>query len=189
MEKANNISRSIVLLVAVVLSLGSMQAFADADAGEYLGYRLGDKYFAGKGTGIRKHITGASIFDLHPGHQDHQVDAISIYVSPTTSIIGSIFGEWYFSNERAAQVFADRYLDNLEEMYGHWIRYRRSLTHENYQLWVSVEKRPPVTQHWLSAKRYRVDIGLIYAPDSMGRSEWMAMVFMEANKLELTARQ
>ncbi len=181
--------RIICGLFACVMLVGSSSSFADANDGEYLGFRLGDKYSAGKGTGIRNHITGALIFDLSAGQQDHHVDTISIYVSPTTSIIGSIFGEWYFTNERAAHVFADRYLDTLEKKYQHWMRYRRSLTHDNYQLWVSVEEKPPLTEHWLSAKRYRVDIGLIYAPDSLGRSEWMAMVFMEANKLELTARQ
>ena len=143
-------------IVACVLLLAGSVTFADANDGEYLGYRLGDKYPIPKRTAVRPHITGALIFDLNPGEHPHHVDTISLYVSPTSSIVGSIFGEWYFSNERAAESFADRYLAKLHGKYPNWMRTGRSLTYGDYQLWASVEKRPPVAEHWLSPKGYRV---------------------------------
>jgi hypothetical protein len=56
-------------------------------------------------------------------------------------------------------------------------------------LWVEIEKKPPIVEYWASPNKYRVAIGLIYTPDSLGRSEWMAIVYMEANNLALTASQ
>jgi hypothetical protein len=114
---------------------------------------------------------------------------VSIFVSPKSSIIGSIFGEWYFSSQRAAKDFADRYLTRLEGRYSHWKRSGRSLTHGDYQLWVDIEEKPPIVEHWPSHKNSRVAIGLIFAPDSVGRREWMALIHRELNKLELTAKE
>jgi hypothetical protein len=180
---------SLAGLCALVTFFWTASAFADADEGEYLGYRLGDKFEAPRGKDSREHIMGALIYDLKPVNQEHYVEALSLYVSPTSSIIGSIFGEWYFSSKRAAEQFADRYLATLGKKYDHWTPSGRSLTHEDYQLWVEIEKKPPIVEHWSSQKKYRVAIGLIYTPESLGRNEWMAIVYMEANNLALTASQ
>jgi hypothetical protein len=176
-------------LLLIGLLLGNTQAMADANDGEYLGYRLGDKFPVAKNANVRNHILGALIVDLDPGQQPHLVDSMSIYVSPTSSIIGSILGEWYFSSERSAQQFADRYLKTLEEKYVDWSRDGRSLNYEDYQLWVDVEQKPLVTERWTSSKRYRVGVGLVYTPSSLGHNMWVAIVNMEANNIELTASQ
>jgi len=97
-------------IIGAILILCSTLAFADANHGDYLGYRLGDKYAIPKGTTGRDHIMGAQIFDLDPGSHPHHVDTISIFASPTSSIIGSVFGEWYFASNRTAKQFADRYI-------------------------------------------------------------------------------
>ena len=176
-------------IVGAILILCSTLAFADANDGDYLGYRLGEKFAVPKGTTSRDHIMGAQIFDLDSGSHPHHVDTISIFASPTSSIVGSIFGEWYFASERSAEQFADRYLAQLETKYAEWNRSGRSLTNDEYQLWVDVERKPPVVDHWPSAKSFRVAIGLIYAPDTLARNEWMAIIYMEINNLELAARQ
>jgi hypothetical protein len=176
-------------IVGAILILFSTLAIADANDGDYLGYRLGEKFDIPKGIAGRDHIMGAQIFDLDPGTHPHHVDTISIYASPTSSIIGSIFGDWYFANQRAAEQFADRYLAQLESKYGDWGRSGRSLTNNSYQLWVYVERKPPVVDYWPSSKQFRVSIGLIYAPDTLARNEWMAIIYMEVNNLELTASQ
>lgn len=124
---------------------------------------------------------------VDPGRQPHHIDSASVYLSPESSIIGSIFGKWYFSSTPTATAFADRYLASLEEKYGHWKRRGRSLTSGDYQLWVDIEERPPIADYWPSHKNSRVAIGLIYSPDSIGRSEWMALINRELNNLELTA--
>jgi hypothetical protein len=180
---------SVAGLCAFISCLWTGFAFADANEGEYLGYRLGDKFVAPRGKQSRDHIVGAKIYDLKPTGQDHNVETLSLYVSPTSSIIGSIFGEWYFTSKRAAQQFADRYLVTLGEKYEHWTPSRRSLTYEDYQLSVEIEKKSPYIEYWPSPKKYRVAIGLIYTPESLGRNEWMAIVYMEANNLALTASQ
>ena len=87
-------------------------------------------------------------------------------------------------------MFADRYLAQLEQKYPHWTRMGRSLTSGGgYQLWVNVEQKPVIVDYWPSADEYRVGIALIYAPDSLLRNQWMTMVELEVNKLELTARK
>ena len=174
-------------IIGALLILCSTLAFADANHGDYLGYRLGDKFAIPKGIAGRDHIMGAQIFDLDPGSHPHHVDTISIYASPTSSIIGSVFGEWYFSSNRAAKQFADHYLAQLETKYADWDRSGRSLTNDEYQLWVDIEQKPPVIDYWPSAKKFRVAIGLIYAPDTLARNEWMAIIYMEVNNLELAA--
>jgi hypothetical protein len=176
-------------IIGALLILCSTLAFADANDGDYLGYRLGDKFAIPKGTAGRDHILGAQIFDLDPGVHPHHVDTISIFASPASSIIGSIFGEWYFASNRAATHFADRYLAQLETKYANWTRSKRSLTNEQYQLWVDIEQKPTVTDYWPSSKKFRVAIGLIYAPDTLARNEWMSIIYMEVNNLELSARE
>lgn len=171
----------------VVLTAIGMSAFADANDGEYLGYRLGEKFEVPRGAISEEHIMGALIYIVDPGRQPHHIDSMSIYVSPKTAIIGSIFGEWYFSTPRAAEDFADRYLASLESKYSHWRRRGRSLSFGDYQLWVEVEEKPLIVDYWPSHKNSRVAIGLIYSPGSIGRSGWMALVNREVNNLELTA--
>ena len=163
-------------------------AFADANDGEYLGFKLGEKITVPRGAVSMDHVTGAIIYALDPGQHPHHIDSISIFVSPKSSIVGSIFGEWYFSNPSAAKVFADRYLFTLELKYDHWTRRGRSLTDGDYQLWVDVEEKPLLVDDWPSDKNTRVAIGLIYASDSLGRNEWMALINSEVGNLEFAAR-
>ncbi len=166
----------------------STTAFADANDGEYLGFKLGEKLTVPRGAVSMDHVTGAMIYALDPGQHPHHIDSISIFVSPKSSIVGSIFGEWYFSNPRAAKVFADRYLSSLELRYDHWIRRGRSLTFGDYQLWVDIEEKPLIVDYWPSDMNTRVAIGLIYARESLGRNEWMALIKSEVGNLEFAAR-
>ena len=117
-------------------------AFADANDGEYLGFKLGEKLTVPRGAISMDHVTGATIYALDPGQHPHHIDSISIFVSPKSSIVGSIFGEWYFSNPSAAKVFADRYLSSLEARYDHWTRRGRSLTYGYDQWGVDREEKP-----------------------------------------------
>ena len=176
-------------LIFINLFFLSAFAYADANDGEYLGYNLGEKFTAPRGALGKDHITGAMIYVVEPRRQPHHIDSVSVYVSPKSSMIGSIFGEWYFSSARSANDFADRYLLSLEKKYSNWKRRGRSLTHGDYQLWVDVEEKPPIVDHWPSRKNSRVAIGLIFAPDSVGRSEWMALIHREVHDPELTAQR
>ena len=172
------------VLMLLFLLFALSKAYADANDGEYLGYRLGAEFEPPRKAESRQHITGARIFDQAPGTHPHHMDTITLYVSPTSSIIGSILGEWYFARQRAAAVFADRYLAQLAEKYPHWKLSGRSLSNGSYQLWVEVEQRPYIEDYWPSRHDYRVGVGLIYAPDSVRRGEWMAMIDAEINKRE-----
>lgn len=176
-------------LIFISLILCSASALADATAGEYLGYNLGEKFKVPRGAVGKDHITGAMIYVVAPKRQPHHIDAVSLYVSPKSSMIGSIFGEWYFSSARAAEVFADRYMSSLEERYSNWKRRGQSLTYGDYQLWVEIEQKSPFVEHWPSREKSRVAIGLIFAPDSKGRNEWMALLQEELHKLDPTARK
>ena len=176
-------------LILICVILYSASALADANDGEYLGYNLGDRFSVPTNADGKDHITGAKIYVVDPRRQAHHIDTMSIYVSPKSSMIGSIFGEWYFPNHRAAKDFGDRYLSSLEEKYGQWTRRGRSLTYGDYQLWVDIEEKPPIIDYWPSHKNSRVVIALIFAPDSAARSEWMAMIQSEVNDLKLTAKK
>ncbi len=178
--------RMLVLLGFIFINTS---VFADANDGEFLGFKLGETFTVSSGTASMKHITGATVYAVDPGRHAHHIDSISIFVSPKSSVIGSVFGEWYFSNPRAAKVFADRYLSVLGKKYGHWIRRGRSLTDGDYQLWVDIEEKPPIVDYWPSHKKSRVAIGLIYAPDSLGRRDWMALVRSEISNPKIVARE
>ncbi|MDH3274566.1 MAG: hypothetical protein OEM64_07450 [Gammaproteobacteria bacterium] len=177
------------ILFFISLILFNTSVIADANHGEYLGYTLGDKYRVPRGTVGEYHITGAMIYAVDPKRQAHHVDSMSIYVSPKSSIIGSIFGEWYFSNARSAKSFADNYLAALEKKYPHWKLRGRSLTYGDHQLWVDLEEKPPFDDYWPSRDKHRVAIGLIYAPDSLGRNNWMALIDREVNNFKLSAKK
>ena len=175
-------------LILISLVFFNTSVFADASDGEFLGFKLGEKFTVPAGSVGTDHVMGARIYAVDSGQHPHHIDSISIFVSPKSSIVGSIFGEWYFSNPRAAKVFADRYLFTLELKYEHWIRRGRSLTHGDYQLWVDIEERPLLGDDWPSDQNTRVAIGLIYARDSLGRNEWMALINSEVGKVKFAAR-
>lgn len=176
-------------LILVSLTLFTTLAFADTDAedGHYLGFILGQKFVAPPGAVSYDHITGALIYSVHPGEHPHHIHSMSIFVSPKSLIVGSVFGEWYFSNPRRAKVFGDRYMARLEEKYPDWRRRGSSLTNGDYQLWVDIEEKPPIVDYWPSPLNVRVGIGLIYAPDSLGRNEWMALIKSELGEVEVAA--
>lgn len=167
-------------LISVYLLFLSAVACADANNGEFLGFKLGERYSVPRGSVGRDHITGALSYVVNPVHRHQHMGSMSLYVSPKSSIIGSIFGEWYFSNKASASEFSDRYLQTLEDQYRDWRRRRISLTNGDYQLWVDLEERPPIIDHWPSAKKFRVSVALIYAPDSVRRKDWLAMLAREA---------
>jgi hypothetical protein len=179
-------NKTLVLIFTICFSVS---VHADANDGEYLGYSLGDKFKVPRGAEGDYHITGAMIYAVDPKRQPHHIDSMSIYVSPKSSIIGSIFGEWYFSSARSAKSFADNYQAALEKKYPHWKVRRRSLTYGDHQLWVDIEEKPPFDDYWPSRDKHRVAIGLIYSPDSLGRNDWMALINWEVNNIKLTAKK
>lgn len=174
-------------LIFICLLFVSVSALADASDGEYLGFKLGERYSMPQGSVGKEHITGALMYAVDPGRRHQHMGSLSLYVSPKTSTIGSIFGGWYFTNERSAKHFLDGYLRSLENKYGSWKRRRSTLTNGEYQMWVDLEQKSPYVDHWPSQKNYRVSVALIFAPDSVPRSDWLARVQREANDLLLTA--
>jgi len=179
-------------LVIIGLMFFNVSVFADAYDGNYLGFRLGEKYVVPRGAESWEHVTGALVYAIDPGQHPHHLESMSIFVSPRTFIIGSIFGERYFSSKRAAEVFAKQYMSDLEEKYADWIRRGSSLTREDYQLWVDVERKPPIVKppiadDWSSNRPFRVGIGLIYAPSSLGRGNWFALIRRDLGEVELAA--
>ena len=77
----------------------------------------------------------------------------------------------------------------LEQKYSHWQRSGRSLTHGDYQLWVDVEEKSPYSEYWASRKKARVAVALIYAPESAGRIEWMALIRGELNNYKASTKK
>jgi hypothetical protein len=53
----------------------------------------------------------------------------------------------------------------------------------------SLEEKPQTADQWPRHRDSCVAIELIFAPDSVGRSEWMTLIHREVNNLELTARE
>jgi hypothetical protein len=174
--------------IFISLLLASTSVVADANDGEYLGFTLGQSYSVPRGAAAKDHIIGALIYTVDPHRRQQHLGSLSLYVSPGSSVIGSIFGGWYFTSERAAKSFSERYVQILENEYGDWKRRRNSFTNGKYQLWVDLEKKPPVVDHWPSDKKYRVAVALTYAPDSSARSEWMAVINWELNGGKLSTR-
>ena len=176
-------------LVYVGLLALSTSALADANDGEYLGFKLGDRYSAPPGSVAEQHITGAQIYFVKPESRHQHIGSLSIYVSPKSSIIGSIFGEWYFSSQRSAKQFSDQYFGALNTKYSDWRRRRGTLSNGDYQLWVDLEQKSPFVGHWPSNKKFRISVALTFAPDSIPRRDWMAVIRSEVSGEELTAHK
>lgn len=174
-------------LIFFSLLLLSASTLADANDGEYLGFKLGEKYSAPKGSVGMDHITGALSYAVNAHHRHQHVGSLSVYVSPKSSIIGSIFGGWYFSSKRAAKEFSDRYVQSLEKTYSDWKRRRNTLTNGEYQLWVELEEKQQLVDHWPSDKKFRVGVALSFARKSEPRSAWMAMIQTEVEDLQFRA--
>jgi len=187
-DRVWRISAMLTLLTAAAL-LSSGPARADASTGEYMGYRLGDRFTVPAHARSRPHVAGPLVYEFDVNGRDHGVETMRIFVSPETSIIGSIFGEWYFESRRSASQFAERYLGTLRRRYNEWSPDDQHLTNDDYELSVEVQKQSSDSEYWPSSKKYRVAASLIYAPDSLGRGEWMAIVRLESSNLELTASQ
>jgi len=175
--------------ILISLFFLSPMVFADANDGEYLGFKLGDTYSAPRGSVARNHFIGALTYVIDPVTRHQHMGSLSLNVSPTSSIIGGIFGEWYFLNQRSAESFAEGYLRSLEKKYGDWRRRRSSLTNGDYQFWVDLEQRPPIVDHWPSHKKFRVSTALTFAHDSAAQKEWMAKIDSEVGDRNLSARK
>ena len=173
----SSIVRSTIILIGLILF--SSSAIADANNGVFLGFRLGESYAVPPGSVGKSLITGAMYYAVDPEQRHQHMGSLSLYVSPESSIIGSIFGGWYFSSKQKAQAFADHYLRLVEQQYGHWKRRRNVFTNGDYQLWVDLEEKPPTYDHWPSEMDFRVSVALIFAPDSTRRNEWLAMIRQE----------
>jgi len=167
---------------------------ADANDGEYLGFTLGKSYSVPRGAVAKDHIIGALIYAVDPHLRNQHLGSLSVYVSPGSSVVGSIFGGWYFTTERAAKDFSERYTQVIETEYGDWKRQWfsfttiDSFTNGKYQLWVDLEHKPPMADHWPSDKKYRVGVALTYALDSSARNDWIAMINWELESRNLSAR-
>jgi len=167
-------------LIFISLLFLSTSVLADANDGEYMGFKLGSKFSVPEGAIGRDHMMGALVYILNP-HQRHQhMGSLSIYVSPKSSIIGSVFGDWYFSSKRSAQQFSDRYMQTLETKYSGWKRRRNTLTNADYQLYVDLEQKPPIVDYWPSDKKFRVSVALVFTPESATRHAWMVLVKRES---------
>lgn len=178
-----------VMLRAVGLLLFCAAAHGDANDGEYLGFRLGDHYPVPPGVAGKPLLNGALHYAVNPEHRHQHMGSMSLYVSPGTHTIGSIFGEWYFTSKRSAEEFSRRYKRSLDERYSHWRNRRNYLTDGVYQLWVDVEQRPPFADFWRLDKPFRVSVALIYWPDSAQRAEWLARLERESGQRELVANK
>jgi hypothetical protein len=180
--------------IFISLLLVNTSVVADANDGEYLGFTLGQSYSVPRGAVAKDHIIGALDYAVDPHQRAQHLGSLSIYVSPGSSVIGSIFGGWYFTSERAAKSFLERYTQILDDEYGDWKRHRilftsvKSFTNGKYQLWVDFEQKPSIVDHWPSDKKYRVGVALTYALDSSARNNWIAMINLELGRGKLTAR-
>ena len=171
------ITRKFIFISLLFLSTA---ALADANDGEYLGFKLGSEFSVPDGAIGRDHIMGARVYVVNP-HQRHQhIGSLSVYVSPKSLVIGSVFGDWYFSSKRSAQQFSDRYMQTVETTYSSWKRGRNTLTNADYQMWVDLEQKPPIVDHWPSDKKFRVSVALVFAPKSSSRNSWMTLVRRES---------
>ncbi|MBU2675630.1 MAG: hypothetical protein KJP16_01015 [Gammaproteobacteria bacterium] len=177
------------VLIVMSLLLLSTSVIADANDGEYLGFKLGDTYSLPRDSVGRPHYIGALTYVVEAETRHQHLDSLSVNVSPQSSTIGGIFGEWYFPTERIAKSFADGYLQGLEQKYGDWRRRRSSLTNGHYQFWVDLEQRPPIVDHWPSSKPFRVSTALLFAPDSAAQRAWIAKINAEADGRRLSARK
>ncbi len=83
-------SRNLILIGLIFLSAS---AYADANDGEYRGIKLGEKLTTPRGAVGKDHVIGAKIYVVAPSRQPHHIDSMSIYASPKSSVIGSIFGQ------------------------------------------------------------------------------------------------
>ena len=180
--------------ILISFLLVNTSVVADANDGEYLGFTLGQSYSVPRGAVAKDHIIGALVYAVDPHRRQQHLGSLSLYVSPGSSVIGSIFGGWYFTSERAAKSFLERYTQILETEYGDWKRQRILFTNVNtftngkYQLWVDLEQKPPIVDHWPSDKKYRVGVALTYALDSSARSDWIAVINWELDGGKLSAR-
>ena len=175
--------------ILIGLFVLSPMVLADANNGEYLGFKLGDTFSAPRGSVSKNHIIGAVTYTVDPEKRHQHTGSLSVYVSPKSSIIGGIFGEWYFLSKGSAKNFAEGYLRNLEKKYSDWRRRRSSLSNGDYQFWVDLEQKPPIIDHWPSHKKFRVSTALTFAPDSAAQREWRARIDTEVNDRGLTARK
>lgn len=175
--------------ILISLFFLSPTVFADADDGEYLGFKLGDTFLAPRGSVAKNHFIGAVTYTVDPEKRHQHMGSMSVYVSPKSATIGGIFGEWYFLSKGSAKNFAEGYLRNLEKKHSDWSRRRSSLSNGHYQFWVDFEQKPPIIDHWPSNKRFRVSTALTFAPDSAAQRDWMARVDTEADEQRMSARK
>ncbi len=73
----------------------SMHAFADGDDGEYLGFKLGDRFSVPRGVVGKDYIMGALTFNVDPGRHPHHIlryfrNLLRCLLNPKTKIFSDI---------------------------------------------------------------------------------------------------
>ncbi len=107
------------LFLFVMLCIPGL-ALADANSGEFMGYRLGDAYNAGPATEKRVTTTGNLVITAEQPVKPDNIEQVSLLTTRKSMTVGSISASQWFATEAEARMTGKRYFELLRSKYPDW---------------------------------------------------------------------
>lgn len=104
----------------LLLLMLSATAFADARTGEFMGYRLGEKYPRTAETRQQVTTTGNVILIAEQAVKPNDIAEVTVLATPGSLTVGNITASQWFATEEDARSSGRRYFELLRAKYPDW---------------------------------------------------------------------
>jgi len=170
-------------LIALCAALFLIPAisFADAGAGGWMGYVLGEDYKITDSTKLKIRSNGSLVVVADNPFKPADIAEVTLVVTPETKTIGHISASQWFATEEEGREFARRYINILRAKYSDWV-FGREQMNSNLRIdEVNLDKPPYNIKFRLDHTKHqgelmwRYSMTLNWLPDSKESRAWVNM--------------
>jgi hypothetical protein len=180
-------------LVLLLACSGSVSA--DANQGDFMGYRLGQNYQLTAGTDKTALRYGSTRILAEEPVKPQDMGEVFLITTPMTYNIGVIEARQLFDTREEARIFGKRYLELLHAKYPEWALGEEgldanmlinevSLLHKPYRITARLYSPAPETN-----SRWAITIVLGYAQETVQRRAWLNLVEQEQKESRQSQQQ
>lgn len=179
--------RSLLPVLLCFATSYPLTAGADANDGEFMGYRLNQRYPVTATTEKGRSAGGNTQVVAENPVMPADIESVRINCTVSTCTIGFIEAITHFETEQAARDFATKYYQLLRAKYPDWIVQtgQMGFNDDLRPVALSIDKPPHRLRLRLydlppgSDSKFRIGIGLSYLPDSREQVSWTDMALSE----------
>jgi len=180
--------RVLLLAICQISALLPGSAAADANDGEFMGYRLGDRYPLTAETRSGPSLSGNLVLIAQAPVKPADIGEVRLTTTVETYTIGFIEASQTFATENKARAFAKKYYELLHAKYPDWQIENGTIQIDDATLMptaLNMDKWPYTIRMKLtnmespSDRPFRLSMTLRYLFDSPERKQWNALAHAE----------